>query len=63
MSYFEHRGLLFTNEHSDVWVTQVGTVNLFVSASRIHVCKSLIDLQGPHPFVMHPVGGNTPLLA
>lgn len=62
-SYFEHRGLLFTDEHTNVWVTQVSAVDLFISAARIDVCKGLIDLQGPHPFVMHAVCGNTPLLA
>lgn len=62
-SYFEHRGLLLTDENTDVWVTQVSAVDLLVSASRIDVCEGLIDLQGPNPFVVHPVGGDTPLLA
>lgn len=63
MPYFEHWGLLLTDEHTDVWVTQVSAVDLFVAASRIDVCKGLIDLQGPDPFIVHPVGGDTPLLA
>lgn len=62
-SYFEHWGLFLTDEHTDVWVTQVSAVDLLVSASRIDVCKGLIDLQGPNPFIVHPVGGDTPLLA
>lgn len=62
-SYFEHRSFLLTDEHTDVWVTQVSAVDLFVSASRIDVCKGLIDLQGPHPLIMHAVCGYTPLLA
>lgn len=61
--YFEHWGLLLTDKDTDVWVTQVRTVDLFVSASRIYVRKGLIDLQGPHPFVVHTVGGDAPLLA
>ena len=61
-SYLKHRGLLLTDEHADVRVTQVSAVDLFVSSSRIHMRKCLIDLQGPHPFVVHPVGGDTPLL-
>lgn len=63
LSYLKHWGLLLTDEHTDVWVTQVSAVDLFVSASRIDVCKGLIDLQGPNPFIVHPVGGDTPLLA
>lgn len=62
-SYFEHRSLLLTDENTDVWVTQVSAVDLLVSPSRIDVCEGLIDLQGPNPFIVHPVGGNTPLLA
>lgn len=62
-SYFKHRSFLLTDEDADVRVAQVGAVDLFVSASRVNVCKGLIDLQGPDSFIMHPVGGDTPLLA
>lgn len=62
-SYFEHRGLLLTDEHADVWVTQIRAVDLFVSAARIYVREGLVDLQGPHAFIVHAVGGDTPLLA
>lgn len=63
LSYFEHWCLLLTNEHTDVWVAQISAVDLFVSAAGIDVRKGLIDLQGPNPFVVHPVGGDTSLLA
>lgn len=63
LSYFEHWSLLLTDQHSDVWVTQVSAVDLLVSASRIDMCEGFIDLQGPNPFIVHPVGGDTPLLA
>lgn len=63
LSHFEHGGLLLTDEHADVGVTQVCAVDLFVSASRVDVSEGLIDLQGPNPFVVHPVGGDAPLLA
>lgn len=61
-SHFQHRGLLLTDEHADVGISQISAVDLFVSASRINVREGLVDLQGPHPFVVHPVGGDTPLL-
>lgn len=63
LSYFEHGGLLLTDEHTDVWVTQVSAVDLFVPSTRINVSKGLVDLQGPNALVMNPVGGDTPLLA
>lgn len=61
-SYFEHWCFLLTDEHADVWVTQVSAVDFFVSATRIDVCEGLVDLQGPDPLIVHPVGGDTPLL-
>ena len=60
--YLEDRSLLFTDEHTNVWVTQVGAVDLLVPASRVDVCEGLIDLQSPHTFVMETIGGDTPLL-
>lgn len=63
ISYFKHGGFLLTDEHTDIWVTQISAVDLFVSASRINVRKGLIDLQGPNPFIVHSVGGDASLLA
>lgn len=63
LSYFQHWGLLLTNEHTDVWVPQVSAVDLFVSSSRINMSEGLVDLQGPNTLVVHPVGGDAPLLA
>lgn len=62
-SYFEHRGLLLTDENTDVWVSQVGAVNLLVSASRVDVRKGFVDLQGPDAFIVYPVRGDASLLA
>lgn len=62
-SYFKHRSLFLTDEHTDVGVPQVSAVDLFVSSSRVNVSEGLVDLQGPHALVMHPVGGDAPLLA
>lgn len=63
ISYFKHRGLLLTDEHTDVWVPQVSAVDLLVSSSRVNVGEGLVDLQGPHTLVVHPVRGDAPLLA
>ena len=60
--YFEHRSLLLTDEHADVWVAEVSAIDLFVPASGVNVCEGLVDLEGPHPFVVDPIGGDTPLL-
>lgn len=62
-SYLQHRSLLLTDQHADVWVSQVSAVDFLVSASGIYMCKGLVDLQGPDAFIMHPVRGDAPLLA
>ncbi|TNN50152.1 hypothetical protein EYF80_039641 [Liparis tanakae] len=50
------------DQHADVGVTQVGAVDLLVPASRVDVCKGLVDLQGPDALIVHPVRGDAPLL-
>ena len=62
-SHLENRGLLLTDEHTDVRVAQVSAVDLAVAASGVDVCEGLVDLQRPHALVVHAVRGDAPLLA
>lgn len=62
-SYFEHWCFFLTDEHTDIWVTQVSAVNLLVPASGVNVREGFVDLQRPHAFIVHPVRSDAPLLA
>lgn len=44
LTYLKDRGLLFTNEHTYVWTTQVCAVNLPVPAPRVDVRKGFVHL-------------------
>lgn len=44
LTYLKDRGLLFTNEHTYVWITQVCAVNLPVPAPGVDVRKGFVYL-------------------